>query len=430
MSRSRGRKQKRSRERGHLGRPQSHRQPGKKLPQAESLLASLCAEFAQLDGALEAELFASDLLGIPWEDRGFQSPEEVEQTAGIELVTQIAGVGGPGAAALLMTIGKLASPTMAKAASAALEDLGPGVKQPEWVGAIGSATPTRTAVLSDPVFDDSRIYLIESVNRDGERDVIGVLVDNNLACAARDIMLADSLDEIRQIYQQDPLARETMNFEQVEPALVSARLRAALELTDMTLDPPVSEDYSSLRTLAFNRVAALPEADADTGAPEVTEEERSALVAEFLDSPESEGIDRESDAADLVDTAINFCCDYVDGLPLRWSPATVEIFLTDWLPRKAIADDDYFDAVPDALRAWLRFAGRKRGMPAEAIEQNLAAVTEFSVNLAEDGTDPSFAGPGKELGMALADAGIDMTDEKELKAFIAGWNARSTLDLD
>jgi len=38
---------------------------------------------------------------------------------------------------------------------------------------------------------------------------------------------------------------------------------------------------------------------------------------------------------DLGWRMIYFGCDYSDGDPLRWSPVVVELFMADWLWRKA-----------------------------------------------------------------------------------------------
>ena len=44
----------------------------------------------------------------------------------------------------------------------------------------------------------------------------------------------------------------------------------------------------------------------------------------------------DGDEAWAVSLAINFCADYVDGRPLRWSPVVVELFLANWIPRKVL----------------------------------------------------------------------------------------------
>jgi len=38
--------------------------------------------------------------------------------------------------------------------------------------------------------------------------------------------------------------------------------------------------------------------------------------------------------------------------------------MADWLPRKVVADEAFFRAVPAGLDAWIRYAGRVGGLPA------------------------------------------------------------------
>lgn len=156
-------------------------------------------------------------------------------------------------------------------------------------------------------------------------------------------------------------------------------------------------------------------------------DERDRLHVEFLASPEAEGIEEGGDAADVARTAIDYACDYSDGRPLRWSPVVVELFMADWLPRKVMADDDYFTAVPDALEAWIRFAARKSDLPATALDVNLAAIPENAGLMFAALEDPRPESPTDELFAALEEAEIDVTDERALQTFIAGWNARSDL---
>jgi len=203
------------------------------------------------------------------------------------------------------------------------------------------------------------------------------------------------------------------------------RIHAAIELTDMTFHPPVGVDYARLRALALLRASDLPLADIDVGAPEVSAEERDRLFEEFLASPEAGGIKSGNDEAEIASLAIDFCSDYVDGQPLRWSPVVVELFMADWLPRKVLADRGLFDAVPDALEAWVTYAGRKRGIPGWAIARTAEAIPKWTDAMIEATGDRSAADPAKQFLAAAEDAGVDLTDERALASFIAGWNARS-----
>ena len=60
------------------------------------------------------------------------------------------------------------------------------------------------------------------------------------------------------------------------------------------------------------------------------------LVAEFLASDEAEDLSDRKAASRCADHIIDYGCDQDFGRPLRMSPAKVETFLLDWLPRKVM----------------------------------------------------------------------------------------------
>ena len=268
---------------------------------------------------------------------------------------------------------------------------------------------------------------IEAAHDDGDRHAIGVYIDNNLGVMAKDILLADSIEQVERVVAGSPTDLGEIRVEPIEPAEASARIHAAMELTDMTIEPPVSAEYPRLRALARLRADELPSLRVDVSAPEVSGRERRRLLADFLRSPEGDPFDRGTDASEIVGLAIDFCADYVDGRPLRWSPVTVELFMTDWLPRKLLADAEMFEAVPAALAGWVRYAGRLRAIPSQAIEMTVEAIAEWTDEMLARSADESAGGPAKVLA-AAENAGVDLGDERAPASVIAGWNARSDAD--
>ncbi|GAC1576493.1 MAG: hypothetical protein NVS3B18_10330 [Candidatus Dormibacteria bacterium] len=126
----------------------------------------------------------------------------------------------------------------------------------------------------------------------------------------------------------------------------------------------------------------------------------------------------------MVRTAINFAVGYAGGDPLRWSPVVVELYMADWLPRKLIADRAMFEAVPGALDAWVRYAGRLRGIPAAAVAVNTAAIPEWTATMLAGAEDEGAGGPAKQFMLAAQAAGVDLADQQEIDAFMADWNER------
>lgn len=159
----------------------------------------------------------------------------------------------------------------------------------------------------------------------------------------------------------------------------------AISNTDMYLEPQVDEHYASLRSTALLVVHSVEDLKFPPEPVEIPEADRDALLARFLDSPEAAATSiREGDeAAEVVSLAIDFACDYVDARPLRWSPVVVELFMAGWFPRKVAPAARLADAVPSALKAWLRFAGRLREIPETSIEISVAAVDEWIAEMRE-----------------------------------------------
>jgi hypothetical protein len=244
---------------------------------------------------------------------------------------------------------------------------------------------------------------------------------------ATDVFMADSINRVEEVLREYAPETGALKLERVEPGVVAGRIHAAIELTDMTWDPPVAEDYAGLRGLALRRADEAPGYVVAAEAPEVSRAERDRLQHEFLSSPEGERFAADGEEAYAVSLAINFCADYVDGRPVRWSPEVVELFMAEWIPRKVLADDGLFHCLPAALDAWVRFAGRKSNLPQWAIAATREAIQLWRETMIRRSDDPEAAGPAKGFMIAAKEAGVDVEDEQALKTFIAGWNARSAI---
>jgi hypothetical protein len=424
-------RRRRRRPQGHPARIAQRRKRGsgrRVEPRADlqHIARAACDEAAQLSTALDAELWASRILGSWWPGPdGFVS-EGAELALGEPLVEVIARMGGEGALAALLALGEVSETELGLLALKRAERLAEaGVARPDWAGAICEAEILRAAVMRETVFDDGATIFLEARHAGGEPHAIGVYIDNNLGVMAKDILLADSIDAVKSVVRDHPADEGDVRLEPIALAQAAARLRAALELTDMTLAAPVGEDYAALRSLALLRVDELPYAEVEIDRPGLDTGERERVLAEFLDSPEADGIDGGSEPADVVSMAIDFCADYVDGRPLRWSPVVVELFMADWLPRKVLADEAYFLAVPRALDAWIRYAGRLRGLPSWAVERTLEAVAEWTDPMLRTARNGERHGPAAAFLAAAQEAGVDLSDEGALASFVAGWNARS-----
>jgi hypothetical protein len=388
-------------------------------------VSALCQDAARCKAALEAELWASELLGSWWPERLELDADDADLAVGAPLVEEMGRRGDAAAAAALTALAEGSGGELGLLARECVQRLTEdGVPAPVWGEEIRQAQVTRVAVMREAVFDDGASVFIEATHGGEDRHAIGVYIDNNLGGMAKDILLADSIDLVEEAMRENRPDDGVLRLESMDPAEAGARVLTAIEQTDMTLDPPVGEDFARLRALALLRAYELPLGQLDFDMPEVSPEERNDLLEEFLASPEGEGIEPDTAEADVVSLAIDFCSGYVDGRPLRWSPVVVELFLADWLPRKVIAEDALLEAVPKALEVWVRYTGRRRAIPEWATALTVEGIAEWLDEMHARADDPEAAGPAKAFVAAAQEAGVNFGDEKAVASFIAGWNAR------
>lgn len=387
---------------------------------------AMCREAAGLEGAFEAEYWASILLGSWWSRRLDLDHGDPDLEIGGPVVEELARDSGAGAVAALVALEEVSDSELgAQAGDAARRLIAEGAPAPPWSEAIEEAEILRTAVMREDVFDDGITVWVESRHGDEEPHAIGVYIDHNLGVMAKDLVLADSIESVEQVMRERPEGDGELRIDPIDPAEAGVRIHDAMALTDMTVDPPVGEEYAPLRALALLRADELPGGKVDIEIPEVPREERDRMLDQFLASPEAAGIAAESDETEAVAHAIDFCADYVDGRPLRWSPVVVELFMADWLPRKVLAERSMFEAVPRGLEAWVRFAGRERNVPDWAIDRTIEAIPRWTNEMLDASDDPAAAGPAKQFLAAAQQAGVNITDQQALDAFIDEWNAQS-----
>jgi hypothetical protein len=396
----------------------------------KSVTRRIVREAHELTSPLDAELWASHLLGVLWNQRYTLPLEEAASPdcsliLGEPLIEAVAQLGGDGARTALSAIAIVDDGELGVRAGLLAQRLELEQAAPSWLGDVGEAEITAAAVMREDVFDDACTVFLEARHPSGETHAIGVLIDNNLGVMAKDILLADSIDRVAEMMRKHPRDDGELTLERIAPGVAAGRIDAAIALTEMTLDPPVADDYARLRALAMLRVDEVSHFEPARERDEMPSEERDALRDEFLASPEGKEFAPDSDEAYTASLAIDFCADYVDGRPLRWSPVVVELFMANWIPRKVLADQGLFERLPPALDAWVRFAGRKAGTPDWAVEATRKAIPRWREEMTERGSDPAAGGPGKQFLTAAKAAGVDVEDGDAVRTFMAGWNARS-----
>ena len=390
---------------------------------------------SEIDSALDAEAWAAHLLGTFREQRhGLPFPDAVAVDPvllfGEPLVARLASFSDAGSAITLAAIAKLDNGELGVLAGELLTSSRATASAPEWVEQIGESEIVGAAVISEAVFDDACTVLLESRHPGGETMAVGVLIDRTLGGLAKDVLLAESIEQVAGSIGRHSAEEEAeLELERVEPGVAAGLIRSAIARTDMTWDPPVADDFWPGRALALLRVDQTPGVVEPPVPSELSVAERDRLRDEFLASPEGREFAPDGDAAWVVSVAIDFCAGYTGGDPLRWSPVVVELFMSDWVPRKVLATPELLACLPRALDAWVRFAARRRGIPEWAASETRGSIGDWEQEMVEAALDPAVGGPSKQFLLAAKAAGVDLEDGQAVGTFIKGWNARSELDL-
>jgi len=196
---------------------------------------------------------------------------------------------------------------------------------------------------------------------------------------------------------------------QIAPPQARRILGAALAATDATAEPAVSASFPSYHAFIRARIRTLPpvlpagtQAQAVApAAPAVNaparravwrKDRRAMLVAQFLASDQAEDLSDRQAASRCADHIVEYGCDRDFGRPLRVSPAKVETFLLDWLPRKVMLTPAEQHAMPHVLVAWARWAGARSGLEIAAISKTLDTVLDSMETFSQVYRDPASFG--------------------------------------
>jgi hypothetical protein len=197
-----------------------------------------------------------------------------------------------------------------------------------------------------------------------------------------------------------------------------AELAHALRITDMTLPRQDDEDFVDLRALAWSRCRTyLPEWSAQQP---LGDADRDRLVDDFAaDTTDAD----ETVVRSLGEMFLDYGEGYMTSGPLCWSPAWVGLFLTDWLPRKAVLDAAQRAALPEMLRRWIRFALLRRGVAVEWITPVVEAVDTYLSEFTEAFDDTAAWGPAKQIAAELTARGVDLSDPETVDEAVRALNA-------
>ena len=319
------------------------------------------------------------------------------------------------ALAILEAIGAVVDPKAAGLVRQGAARLaGSGVPAPAWSSEIGMAVLEGAWILTD-VFGDHEGYYAAFRYPGRPAHLLNALVDKALGEIVKDASVGYLKGELEAVLTEVVSAEEGMSVDAVDPAVMARRLVDAIEGGDLYLDNDWSGDFKATRALLLARMRTLPMAPAIEPV-EIPDAERDEIIDAFLATP---GLPAEGDAEIIARHGLDYTCDYLGEGPYRWSPIVIEQFMLDFVPRKVSLSLAEVKALPDVLRAWVRFALERRGLEERWIVEAVDAVDTFERQFRAEATDPDAFGPAKSIAAQMQADGVDFGDPAAIERWIA-----------
>jgi hypothetical protein len=371
-------------------------------------ILAACAPIAAVDTALDAEFAVSALLG------GAYAAADEERAAAVarfaeDLVSVLDGRDDALAGALLAGLSGVAPAAVAGRARATLDA---GIR-PAWAAEIGTARCTDAWAMSDVYGDQTEFVLIfEFADRErgGAPHACCVLTDANLG-VVKDCWTSTEPERVLADCRRSAASNDDLRLAEVAPSAARAAVEPLLARTDELPELPDSTEFAEDRALLLARLATLPTAPAGAA------DDSTDPVAEFLAAPEAE-IDDAPDG--VVEACARLIVEYAAADPYRWSPTAAERFLVDWVPTSAVLDAECVDWLPTVLLAFVTYAGRRRGLPEDAVMDTQDAIREHLDDFAAAMADAAGnAVTAAQVARAMLADGVDPTDQDAVRTGLA-----------
>jgi hypothetical protein len=278
---------------------------------------------------------------------------------------------------------------------------------PDWLLALSEARPADRAIEVGHVLGDGNNVMIGASLAGGHELTAVVYIDHNMGTLVKNAFVVDQpmselVGQMRAVADDDDA---DIVIGDLDSADARARITQAIELSRISWPPLETETWPACRPLVDWMVRMLPGGGTGYQRPEWGEAAIEEMADRFLRSPFGAGF-AGSEYHELLGSLLHFGTDYGPGDPMRWSPVVVEILLTDWIPRKIVAEASYLAMAPDLLRAFIRFCHHERGLRSALTEQTLAAVDQFEPQYQQLIRTPRPQGP-QALLAAMKDLNPD-----------------------
>lgn len=379
-----------------------------------------------------AEMILSAYLGAAWAVADLDRLKAV--TASIGEMLGAVPPDHPASEAFVRTLAELGPPEARELTDAKLASLAPVIPglPRQWVDAI-NRVELIDGLCATNGYNEHRDVLLQFgyPQPDGSHtDVhtISAQLDLNQYIVTDLILTLDdeALTTARQLIGTDDIVEVPFDAQQV-----SNDLHFLLQLTDLGPDTGSSDLAFLARFLLQGRLRALPSPrpydrvdPADAWPPEAC----AALVETFIESPAAREIFSPETAVDgepvprdvarsIAQTCVSYSVTSGNGDPLRWSPANVDLFLLEYVPR--LRPSWHADAVlylPEVLAAWVTFAGRRDGKTESQIAETIDAIEE-DIEDHQDlmrGRSLSVAEQTEVVAAVMRSDGVDLDDPEQV----------------
>ncbi len=303
---------------------------------------------------------------------------------------------------------------------------------PAWLSDLSRATGEPRAFEMVHALGDGDNVVVAITMPGGHPLTAVVYIDHNMGTVVKDaFVLSEPLDDVVGHVVAAAGSDPDTTARPIDPADARARIGEAVELGAITFPPLETDTWPASRALVQWMAGLLPAGGTGYQRPEWTEQALADLAGRFRASRFAQGV---ADHGDMLSSLLWFGTDYGPGDPLRWSPVAVEILLTDWVPRKIVAEVDLLTVLPDLVRAFVRFCHHERGVRENLTEQTLAAVDAYEPDYQELIRSDRPQGPAALLAAmgALDDPFPDVSEARldMLRRAVGGDTALDALDRD
>ncbi len=331
----------------------------------------------------------------------------VERPDGPSTFESFAVSGWPAMEALALAVAVLHPDELLARRLRAAVDVGQITGGANWLRSMGVISVTDTIVHRDPLGDGENVA-VSWRWPDGQAATALVYVDHNMGTVVTDaFVIPESAAALAATYARhgDP----HITASPIAPADARARITEAVVSGERMVPPFETDTWPACRPMVEWALRHLPDGGVGYVRPEWSEADRDRLLDDFARSAFAKlrGLST-TQVRELADPLVWFACDYGPGDPLRWSPVSVEIVLTDWYPRKVFAVPELeLRRLPEILAGFVRFAHDRRDIPTELTADTLAAVErwrqEFLAAIARPGRSPE----ANAIRLARFGAGLD-----------------------